>query len=381
VTAGTAATVEAVALNGFGQVATTSSDTLTLTSSDAAAVWSTQSLQLAKGVGTFQVTFETSGSQTLTATEGSGTTALSGTAKVYVMASTAPSPTSPTTPTTPTTTGITTTTSSNWSGYAAETSLKSPQSGSVTAVSGTWTVPTVTGSGSGTTYSSVWVGIDGYSSQSVEQLGTEEDVVNGQAEYSAWYEMYPSNPVTINMTVQPGDKISASVTYETSGSNAGQFLLSITDLTTTKTYSTYQTYAKAQRSSAEWIVEAPSSNNGVLPLANFGTVSFTSASATINGTTGPIDDSAWQAAAINMATRSVQEDTTSGLTDSNGTSSFTVTCNASSSTGKSQARLLNTLPVVAAAMSPAGGTWTAAVPNPVEQARDSLFASLDFPLW
>ena len=40
----------------------------------------------------------------------------------------------------------------------------------------------------------------------------------------------------------------------------------------------------------KWIVEAPSSNSGVLPLANFSSVTFTSAAATINGVTGPVDE-------------------------------------------------------------------------------------------
>ena len=52
----------------------------------------------------------------------------------------------------------------------------------------------------------------------------------------------------------------------------------------------------------------------MLPLANFGTVAFTSASATINGTTGPISDSAWSAIAIDMASnRGAAEATTSVL--------------------------------------------------------------------
>jgi len=67
------------------------------------------------------------------------------------------------------------TTSTNWSGYAAQTNLNNPQSGAVTGVGGSWIVPTVMGNG----YSAVWVGIDGYSSPTVEQLGTEEDIVNG----------------------------------------------------------------------------------------------------------------------------------------------------------------------------------------------------------
>ena len=102
------------------------------------------------------------------------------------------------------------TTSSNWSGYAAETNLSNPSSGAVTSVSGTWQVPTVTGSGRGIAYSSVWVGIDGYSSSTVEQIGTEEDVSGSTPSYYAWYEMYPNASVTLTgVPIAPGDQISA----------------------------------------------------------------------------------------------------------------------------------------------------------------------------
>jgi hypothetical protein len=176
---------------------------------------------------------------------------------------------------------------------------------SVSSVSGTWTVPTVTGSG--TSYSSVWVGIDGYQSSTVEQIGTESDVSNGKATYYAWYEMYPSNSVTISsITVKAGDSISAAVTYGTNSAGAGGFTLTLTDGSQTST--TFQAMANAQRSSAEWIVEAPSSNS-VLPLANFGTVAFSNVQ--MNG--AAVTSS--QAIAMDMASSGgVLEDTTSSLT-------------------------------------------------------------------
>src|SRR5262249_12821563 len=102
--------------------------------------------------------------------------------------------------------------------------------------------------------------------------------------YYAWYEMYPSLPVTISMTINPGNSITASVDADSSGN----FTLSLTNTTTGAKFSTQQSLPGAARSSAEWIQEAPSSFFGVLPLANFGTMSFSSASATINGTSGSI---------------------------------------------------------------------------------------------
>src|SRR5207249_3042592 len=74
--------------------------------------------------------------------------------------------------------------------------------------------------------------------------------------------------------------------------------------------------------------EAPSSIGGVLPLANFGTVNFSNASATINGTTGAIDNPAWQNASINMVSKNgAVEAKTGALTDTAttpATSSFSV---------------------------------------------------------
>jgi hypothetical protein len=226
-----------------------------------------------------------------------------------------------------------TTYSTNWSGYAAETNLNTPASNAVTQVKGSWTVPTVTGTTNA--YSSVWVGIDGYSSNSVEQLGTEQDTTtSGATRYYAWWEMYPNPSVQItSMTISPGDSISASVTY-----SSGAFTLQMTDNTRGQSFTTPPQTATAQRSSAEWIVEAPSSFSGVLPLANFGTATISGAQATINGTTGAIDNASWQNTSINMVNNSGTTviDQTSALTDTTTapiTSSFSVTYTGSSSGG------------------------------------------------
>jgi len=188
-------------------------------------------------------------------------------------------------------------TSLNWSGYAAVAgSLASPAVGAVTAVSGSWTVPAVTGSG--TRYSSVWVGIDGYADGTVEQLGTEQDVVSVRRghirvtsqRYYTWFEMYPAGGYEVGgFPTNPGDKFGAGVAY----AGGDTFTLAITNFTQNVYYIVpppYNTTSGAQLSSAEWIAEAPSSFSGVLPLADFGTVTFTACSADINGTTGPISD-------------------------------------------------------------------------------------------
>lgn len=211
-------------------------------------------------------------------------------------------------------------TSTNWSGYAVETSLSSPKSGAVSDVKGQWIVPAVNGAVTPNAYSAFWIGIDGYSSNSVEQIGTSSNVSSGVPSYYAWYEMYPKYPVTLSMTIHVGDLMSAEVQY--TGNN--KFKFSITDVTTGATYSTTQTLRNAKRSSAEWIAEAPSSRSGVLPLSDFGTAYFSSSQATLNGHTGTISDSSWQYDAITMATSS---GTTKAQPSplSNGGASFSIT--------------------------------------------------------
>jgi hypothetical protein len=123
------------------------------------------------------------------------------------------------------------------------------------------------------------VGIDGDTTSTVEQTGTDSDCSSGTPTYYAWYEMYPKFPVNLSQTVKAGDSLSASVTTNGSGS----FTLTISDSTQHWTFTTNQTSRKAKRGSAEWIAEAPSGSGGVLPLANFGTVNFSSCAA--NGKT------------------------------------------------------------------------------------------------
>src|SRR6204780_1279721 len=155
--------------------------------------------------------------------------------------------------------------STNWSGYAGTT-------GTYTSVSASWTQPAGTCK-SGDQYAAFWVGLDGYSSSTVEQTGSEVDCVGRTAEYYAWYEAYPAASKNYSNTVKPGDHFNASVTY--SGSN--KFSLYIDDTTQGWSHTTSVTVRGAARSSAEVIVEAPCCTNsgGILPLTDFGTVNIT----------------------------------------------------------------------------------------------------------
>src|SRR6266498_3841355 len=145
--------------------------------------------------------------------------------------------------------------STNWSGYAATT-------GTYTSVSASWTEPTGTCSGS-RKYSSFWVGLDGFNSNSVEQTGSEVDCSGRTALYYSWYEMFPAAPVNYTNTVRPGDHFTASVTF----SGTSTYTLTISDTTRGWSHSTVKSQSGLSRSSAEVITEAPSSTSGVLPLA------------------------------------------------------------------------------------------------------------------
>ena len=178
-------------------------------------------------------------------------------------------------------------TSYNWGGYA----VTGPK-GAVTDVVGAWIVPAVDCASTPNSYSSFWVGIDGYNSKTVEQIGTDSDCKGTTPTYSAWYEFYPKMAYTItSMNVQPGDVIQAEVKY----TGNGGFTATIRNLRTNKNFSISQKVNRADQSSAEWIFEAPSSG-GILPLANFGTVNLgldytgiaSTNTATVNNVKGPI---------------------------------------------------------------------------------------------
>ena len=156
--------------------------------------------------------------------------------------------------------------SSNWSGYAANGST-------YTSVSANWTQPTAHCT-SGSQYSAFWVGLDGYSSESVEQTGSEADCSGSRASYSSWYEMYPANPVYFSNTTKPGDSFSGSVTYN----GGGAYTLVLTDHTQGWSHTVHATLNGAANSSAEAIVEAPccKSSGAPLNLTNFGSVPFSS---------------------------------------------------------------------------------------------------------
>ncbi len=184
--------------------------------------------------------------------------------------------------------------SDNWSGYEVHGGA-----GSVTDVVGSWTLPAVTCPSSGSSQSSVWVGIDnGLSkSQALAQIGTESDCNNGKTRYYAWYEFRPLEKVNqfVPIMVDANDQISAEVSFDPDGDS---YTVTIQDGTGAP-WSEVQIIADAPGATAEWVVEAPGiTENCVQPLANFGTVNFTQAFATIADQTEPAGSIANRSAII-----------------------------------------------------------------------------------
>ena len=178
----------------------------------------------------------------------------------------------------------------NWSGYAVTGS-----SGAVTDAKGSWTVPAVSCATAPTGYSAFWVGLDGFTSNSVEQAGTDSDCESltgksGTPTYYAWFEFYPNPSYAIEFShgISPGDSMIAEVKYAGQATGAGrrgsgaQFTVTITDTTKGETYTITSTAPSANESSAEWITEAPCCGRAgsILPLADFGSISFNSGAAT-----------------------------------------------------------------------------------------------------
>ena len=151
--------------------------------------------------------------------------------------------------------------SSNWSGYAI--------TGSFTAVTGSWIVQTA-GASKKPTYSSQWIGIDGFNNSNLIQTGTESDYTNGAAHYGAWWEILPAAETVIpSLVVSPGDHMSASVT-KGSGSS---WTITLSDDTTGQSFTTVQTYT-GPGTSAEWVEEAPTVGGHIATLANYGQATF-----------------------------------------------------------------------------------------------------------
>jgi hypothetical protein len=158
-------------------------------------------------------------------------------------------------------------------------------------VTATFTVPTPSGSGA----ASAWVGIDGDTcGTAILQTGLDFTISSGRVSYDgqwsfldlqciaaqcppAWYEWYPDYAYDFSgITFSSGNSVTITVTATSKTSGTAVIKNNTTGKSVSKTITSS---AALCEQNAEWIVEDFESGGGLVPFANFGTVTFSSASA------------------------------------------------------------------------------------------------------
>ncbi|WP_298404420.1 G1 family glutamic endopeptidase [Ferrimicrobium sp.] len=152
--------------------------------------------------------------------------------------------------------------SSNWSGYYVEP-------GSFDAITGTFTVPGLSANqpsycasvqGTPSCSLSEWVGVDGANNSSLIQAGVELTPEGNGSTYQIypWWEILPNVQTDVTtLTISAGDQVTVSIFRAT---NTNNWEIQIVDDTTGRGFTTTQPY-NGPGTSAEWIVEAPSTTS------------------------------------------------------------------------------------------------------------------------
>jgi peptidase A4-like protein len=177
--------------------------------------------------------------------------------------------------------------SSNWYGYNQGTLEKGNKL--FNSVSGDWIVPTATQhTKNQAENSSTWIGIGGgcvdagctVGDETLIQDGTEQDVdQNGNASYSAWWEVIPGPGLTIsNFNVSPGDHMHSQISEVVNDSDL--WTITLQDVTKGETFTQTVPYPSTHLT-AEWIQETPltfgTSGAGLAALPNLTTNTFSNA--------------------------------------------------------------------------------------------------------
>ena len=122
------------------------------------------------------------------------------------------------------------------------------------------------------------------------QTGTEQDVSSsGAASYDAWYELVPAPELITSMSVNPGDRMSASIAEVVGDTNV--WTITLKDLTNGQSFTTTVPYSSSH-ATAEWIEETPlliGTNAGFAALPNLTSPAFDLA--TTNGSSANLKSS------------------------------------------------------------------------------------------
>ncbi len=165
--------------------------------------------------------------------------------------------------------------SANWSGYVV-----TPTSNSgYTSISGSWTIPNIsTNQRNG--LGAQWIGLGGVSSSDLLQMGTIEQIENGQPMAEIFWEQLPAVAQNV-ISVPIGSTINVNISEASNSIWNLTFTINSSDKQVqSQTISTTldSSYDQGIGTSAEWISEDPSNGNGQLvPLANMGTVTYQAA--------------------------------------------------------------------------------------------------------
>jgi hypothetical protein len=182
--------------------------------------------------------------------------------------------------------------SDNWAGYVVH-----GDGARFRSVVARWTQPRAECVRGHESSAAIWIGLGGYrpGAHVIDQIGTElECSATGAATSSAWYELTPAPSHTLALQVAPGDRVAAVVSVR-----RRLVRFSFVDLTSHQRFGQTFVVGQADRSSAEWIVEAPSLCNRPgdcmeLPLTDFGQTRFRHARAwKTGGRSGSIGSPAW----------------------------------------------------------------------------------------
>lgn len=178
---------------------------------------------------------------------------------------------------------------SNWSGYVANSNR-----GTYTASMVTFNVPTLQASASGS-HVSIWAGIggDGASPYGLVQAGIDSSLnSDGSQSNVSWWEFvsntpgepsYPEEDLPLSKGLYPGNQIWVYVNSNPNNNGSDEFYI---QNNTTNDYNSYYLYGGSYFSdsaSGECVVERPSINGGLSPLANFGTESLSGCQLYVNG--------------------------------------------------------------------------------------------------
>lgn len=161
----------------------------------------------------------------------------------------------------------------NWSGYVAK-------KGTYTSVSGSWTVAPGIDDINDISANAAWVGIGGFDgANNLIQTGTRTLRANGTITYQAWYELFPAPPVALAVSIHPGDTIKASIAE----TKVNMWRITLTNSTTGESFTASIPYT-SNKSSAEWVMERPSSRGKLIALTPFDSFTFSELQTVKNGT-------------------------------------------------------------------------------------------------